>query len=124
MNESEKTAIKSAIKKWIIAINKKERLPQGIIALNFGLYEPYGIELIGSKNYDLADDDWACNEDFEPTQRYCPNIKIAQSYDWEIVLQTMVDILKELVLELTEIELLQVAHITTGFCDGDLVIVK
>jgi len=55
-----------------LRINEAETLPEGIKALNFGIYEPYGVEVIGSFCYDLHDDDWACEEDFVPEERSCP----------------------------------------------------
>lgn len=116
--------VKETIKNWILEVNKQEFLPKEITALNFGLFEPYGIELIGSKCYDPNDDDWACEEDFEPLQRVCPELNISLNMDWEDVLDMIVKILKELLLELENIEILKVEHITTGFCDGDLVIIK
>lgn len=76
LSEQEYIEIKECIKKWLISINDEEKLPKDIVALNFGLYEPYGIELIGAKEYNAEDDDWACEEDFEPNQRDCPNFEI------------------------------------------------
>ncbi|EGK8183289.1 hypothetical protein IO457_001756 [Campylobacter coli] len=116
--------IKQSIKEWILEINRQEALPKGIVALNFGLFEPYGIELIGAENYDENDDDWACEEDFVPKLRICPALEIPSDLEWESVLELMIDILKELVMELKHIKLLQVPHISTGFCDGDLEIIK
>lgn len=116
--------IKQSIKEWILEINRQEALPKGIVALNFGLFEPYGIELIGAKNYDENDEDWACEEDFVPKLRICPRLEIPSSLEWESVLELMINILKELVVELKHVKLLQVSHITTGFCDGDLVAIK
>lgn len=56
--------------------------------------------------------------------RICPALEIPSDLEWESVLELMIDILKELVMELKHIKLLQVPHITTGFCDGDLEIIK
>ncbi|WPC39927.1 hypothetical protein [Clostridium sp. JS66] len=116
--------VKDIIKAWIQRINEGEVLSKDIVALNFGLYEPYGIELIGSANYDEEDDDWACEEDFVPIERNCPDLDIDDTYEWESVLKEIESILKELVQELKELPILQVEHITTGFCDGDLIVVK
>lgn len=80
--------------------------------------------MIGSKQYDAEDDDWACEEDFEPEMRECPNFEIDEELDWEYVLEIITNILKKLVHELSNIEILNVKHITTGFCDGDLVVIK
>lgn len=124
MNNVNEEAIKQTIKEWVIRIDKKETLPKEIIALNFGLYESYGIELIGSSEYDAEDDDWACDEDFIPEERSCPDLGIDDSVEWSEVLTLITNILKEVIQEHNEISLFQVEHITTGFCDGDLVVVK
>lgn len=124
MKDIDKEDLKEKIKYWILDIDKIEELAEDITALNFGLFEPYGIELIGSKIYDKENDDWACEEDFVPKNRTCPNISILEDIDWEIVLETMTEILKEIVYELKDTKLLNVKNITTGFCDGDLVAVK
>lgn len=116
--------IKESIKKWIINVNSSEKIDDDIIALNFGLFEPYGIELIGSKEYDEEDDDWACDEDFVPEIESCPNINISEDEDWKDVLDIMVKILKELVSELGDIDIFQNRNITTGFDDGDLIKIK
>lgn len=115
--------LKKTIKGWLLKIDKEDILPDDIIALNFGLYEPYGIELIGAEVYDPDDDDWACEEDFEPKQRSC-DLNIPKTETWEDVLNNVVIVLKELMDELKDIQLLNVRHITTGFSDGDLVVVK
>lgn len=116
--------IKKNIREWILSINEKESIPAEIEALNFGLFEPYGIELIGANAYDVEDDDWACEEDFIPRQRMCPNIDVSEEIEWEDFLNTNVQILKELTEELKKLDIFRVKHITTGFCDGDLVVVK
>lgn len=124
MDEKQREKTKNAIKDWLIKLDNTENLPNDIVALNFGLYEPYGIELIGSKVYDPENDDWACEEDFEPAIRNCPNIEISENDDWETVLKNIIEILEELVSELSKIQILHVKHITTGFCDGDLVVIR
>lgn len=120
----EKENLKSIIKEWILRIDKTESIPENIIAINFGLYEPYGIELIGSASYDAADDDWACEEDFEPTERECPELNVDANEDWEDFLELIQIILRELVVELKDLTVFKIDNITTGFCDGDLFIVK
>ncbi|MFV0393621.1 MAG: hypothetical protein ACK5LC_04380 [Coprobacillaceae bacterium] len=114
--------MKVKIREWILKINE-EGLPEDIKALNFGLFEPYGIELIGSMSYDIENDDWACEEDYVPKERTCPSLSIPTSYTWNEVLIMMIKILKELVQEL-DIPLFHVTYITTDFSDGDLEIIK
>lgn len=54
-------------------IEKRETVPNEIVAFNFGLFEQdkgYCVYLTGSTQYDATDDDWACNIDFEPKEKY------------------------------------------------------
>lgn len=44
--------LKEVIKSWIINIDKTEELPSDIVALSFNLYEPYGLEMVGSIWFD------------------------------------------------------------------------
>jgi len=124
LSASECAVLKQCIKAWLISMNLEEELPNNITALNFGLFEPYGIELIGAKEYDADDADWACEEDFVPNERECPGIDFYEDVEWEEFLDSIVKILNELTIELKHLSLLQVERITTGFCDGDLVVIR
>lgn len=47
-----------------------DEIPNGIIAFSLNIYEsPFKIEIVGSKEFDVEDEDWACNEDWEPGER-------------------------------------------------------
>ena len=116
--------LKEVIKRWIVNIDKTEELPSDIVALSFNLYEPYGLEMVGSSWFDEKDEDWACDEDFEPTQRSCPDFEISDNLKWEEVLEIVMVILKDLIKELTDLKLFKVEHIAIGFVDGNLTIVK
>lgn len=117
--------LKEVIKKWIVNIDKTEVLPSEIMALSFNLYEePYSIELVGSTWFDEKDEDWACDEDFEPTQRSCPDFEIPGNLKWEEVLEIIATILKNLIEELSDLRLFKVEHIAVGFTDGNLTIIK
>ena len=48
-----KERVKNIIKNWILRIDKEETLPKEIIALNFGLFEPYGIEPVSYTHLDV-----------------------------------------------------------------------
>lgn len=116
--------LKEIIKSWIINIDKTEELPSDIVALSFNLYEPYGLEMVGSTWFDEKDEDWACDETFEPAQRSCPNFEISDKLKWEEVLEIVVAILKDLLNELADLNIFRVEHIAVGFVDGDLIIIK
>lgn len=116
--------LKEVIKRWIVNIDKTEELPSDIVALSFNLYEPYGLEMVGSTWFDEKGEDWACDESFEPTQRSCPNFEISDKLKWEEVLEIVVAILKDLLNELADLNIFRVEHIAVGFVDGDLIIIK
>lgn len=61
--------VKTSIKNWILEIDKTEQIPADIIAFSFNLYEPYGIELVGTKWFDEENEDWACDEEYRPLQK-------------------------------------------------------
>lgn len=121
---TETNDLKEILKRWIVNIDKTEELPSDIVALSFNLYEPYGIEMVGSTWFDEKDEDWACDEDFEPTQRSCPDFEISDNLKWEDVLDIVVAILKVLIEELSDLKIFKVKHIAVGFVDGNLTIIK
>lgn len=125
IRKSQDEKMKDTIRKWLIQINQKDKLPQNIVALNFNLYEgPYALDLIGSATYDESDEDWACNEDFIPKLRRCPSLGIPDDKSWEEVLKIVESILRDLIREMPDIELFKVQHIAVGFDDGNLIIIK
>lgn len=124
--------VKAIVKQWLLFIAEYETLPNDIIALNFNLWEAveengqscYTLELTGSKQYDAENDDWACEEDFDPRERNCDALQLSSEIPWEEVLNGLVEVLKELKKELKVISLFQVKHITVGFAEGDLIVIK
>lgn len=124
MEEFNTETLKSTIKNWLIQIDRTDTLPAEIIALSFNLYEPYSLELVGSTWFDKEDEDWACEEEFEPTQRTCPDFVIPKNLKWEKVLEIVTQILKEIFSELCSTKLLKVKHIAVGFVDGNLTVIK
>ena len=107
--------LKSNICDWILQINDEEELPKGIKALNFGLFEPYGVELTGSKVYNNEDDDWCFRDDFVPEERICPDLEIDEAVKPDYFVKTFVRLLKEIINENKDLDLFRVSHITTGF---------
>lgn len=132
MEVFDKQKVKATVKQWLLFIAEYETLPNDIIALNFNLWEAveengqscYTLELTGSKQYDAENDDWACEEDFDPRERNCDALQLSSEIPWEEVLNGLVEVLKELKKELKVISLFQVKHITVGFAEGDLIVIK
>ena len=125
LSDAEYSALRDEIKEWILRIDEDEIVPKSLKALNFGLVEPYGIELTGSRFYNAEDDDWVFQEDFVPDERQCPNIDFSENMGWEYFRNTVLRILKDLDKELRhETELLKVPHITTGFTESGILLVR
>ncbi len=118
------------LKGWIKEISDEEIVPENIQALNFGIFESengYTVYLTGSMEYDNEDDDWACNEDFVPNNRYLEfNGEEISNLDWEDFQNLMVESLKSIISskEISEYKILNVDNIAIGFDDGELVKVK
>lgn len=132
MDNLNKQRIKAIIKQWLVIVEAQDGVPEGIAALNFNIWEAaeetgascYTLELTGSRLYDPNDDDWACEDDFEPRERNCDSLQLCSKLPWEDVQNTVVEILKELKDELRDTSIFRVEHITVGFTDGELVVVK
>jgi len=114
--------IYSALEKWVKGMN--EEPASDVIAFNFGLFESeegYMSYLIGAKEYDPEDDDWACDESYTPANRYflIPDSKGAS---WEDVQNVMTEVLKKFVDSdgFNNTVLSDSIVITIGFDDGEL----
>jgi hypothetical protein len=104
-------------------------IPDQVKAFSFNLFETpvgFGIELIGAGSFDENDEDWACDEVFEPTQRQL-DIPIAYSgKNWEQCLKKM----KTLVLQYLNsnepgaVILNKAQGVGIGFVDGNLELLK
>lgn len=104
-------------------------ISENVRAFSFNLNEAafvenckFGIELIGAERFDADDEDWACDEIWEPLQR---NIPIPLSYsgeNWEECLSVM----KNLVVKLLDSnksfaqKLKSKEAVGIGFVDGNL----
>jgi predicted nucleotidyltransferase len=125
-----KMSLEESFNQWMSKLNQTENVDSEITAFNFGLFETadgYSIYLIGSKNYDLSDDDWATNVDFEPKDKYLHfDIDLVIDKDWEEILKISVDLIEKYVIsdDFKNSILKNATAITTGFDDGDLHRVK
>jgi hypothetical protein len=120
---STSSEMEQEIKSWLEVINTEETIPSDIKALNFGLFESengYGICLTGSRKYDENDDDWACNNDYEPAQQYLNLTN--NEMKWDEILKYVLEILtKHLSVFAKEVSSpFYKKVITVGFDDGDL----
>ena len=111
-------------KKWLDNI-LKTKLPAGVIAINFNLYEDgdnkWSIELIGASSFDEENEQWACDEIF--TTRDNPFVFIEES-DWKIIEIIYTNLINEYLENGKYSNILkQYTAIGIGFVDGDLNIV-
>lgn len=122
--------MKEKITNWLQRLNDEEAVPSNIVALNFGLFNSekgYCIYLIGSEHYDETDDDWACDVDFEPKEKYLEITDAdVQNMSWEKFQNDVVQIISDYICQTTvcDSSLFFNRVVTIGFDDGDLVRVK
>lgn len=118
--------MKKQIENWLQKLSQDNIDDNGIIALYFGIYETetgFCLYLIGSKEYDADDDDWACSVDFEPQGNY---LSIDSTMDWEQFLNTVSDIIEECInaLLINRTKLFSNKIICVGFDDGQIIRIK
>ena len=122
--------MKQKIFDWLDRIDHNENIPSTVTAFNIGIFEQdggYCLYLTGSDVYDADDDDWACDVDFEPAEKYLPlagpDIK---SMEWEefqnMIVEIVSDYLDTVVKKGASIFADRV--VTVGFDDGELVRIK
>jgi shikimate kinase len=107
--------------KWIETIFNQE-LPGKIKAINFNLYgennNSWSLEMVGTENFDLYEEDWACDEIFDTRDN---PLRWEEQAAWEDILEEISGIL------LTYMEKGQYADkiktyqgVGVGFVDGDI----
>ncbi|MBO9154935.1 hypothetical protein ACFOTA_22155 [Chitinophaga sp. GCM10012297] len=112
---------------WLFQLCDTESPDTSIAAYHFGLFETahgYEIYLIGSKEFDEEDSDWACNVDFEPVNKYFPLTQEEyRNVGWEKILERIISELSAFVrTEKFATSFFSKAEaVSTGFDDGDLV---
>lgn len=127
-NQNNRT--RTRIHDWLNAIDSKENIPSEITAFNIGIFEQeegYCIYLTGSENYDADDDDWACDADFEPADKYLAlsgtEIKAMEWQEFQdMIVKIVSDYLGTSANASTSVFAGRV--VTVGFDDGQLVRVK
>lgn len=122
--------VKDKVERWLKNIAAVESLSDDIVAVNIGMFETengYGVYMCGSKEYDEEDDDWACDADYEPGEKYLIlEGKGFESMAWETLLNQMVLSLKE-ILKCGDESVRRFFGnrvLTTGFDEGNLIRVK
>ena len=122
--------VETRIYDWLTAIDNKETVPSEITAFNIGIFEQdegYTIYLTGSEEYDADGDDWACDVDFEPANKYLelsgPGIKAMEWQEFQdMIVKIVSDYLDTSANTSTSVFAGRVVMV--GFDDGQLVRVK
>lgn len=102
-------------------------IPASVRAFSFNLCEldddglPFGVELIGSSEFDIEDGDWACDEVWAATPRMLEIPVAFSSRSWEGCLA----VIKRLVIALSDADgaggIFKTREgVAVGFVDGDL----
>ncbi|SNR14700.1 hypothetical protein [Tenacibaculum jejuense] len=128
-NEIYKDEIKELINFWINRISLKEQIPKSVKAFNIGILETkddYQTYLIGSNSYDLENDDWACEEDFVPKEKYLKLGENSKKWNWEEIQLIVKDGIEEFIQsQISPLTFIHKAeYLTTGFDDNKLLKIK
>lgn len=99
----------------------KGEFPEGIIAYCFNLYETeddnvFDVQLIGSREFDRNNDDWACNEAYSSGE----DVYSFKADDWEVAMDKFGKELKNYLLSEKCSDVLKQSRVAYGFIDGDL----
>lgn len=112
------------LKKWIDEALDQE-IPEGIVALNFNLYDDedadWSAELIGAGSFDMENDDWACDEVTDFGTREEPFSWHDEDKDWEEIQELFKsDVARYLAEGKHAAKLQSYKAIGVGFVDGEI----
>lgn len=97
-------------------------IPDDVVAFNFNLFEcetenQFDVQLIGCKEYDLEDDDWACAPDYSSGE----DLYHFSADGWEKALESFIALVNEYLQSCgTPNQFTAAECISAGFVDGDL----
>jgi len=102
-------------------------VPESVRAFSFNLCEfddnnsPFGVELIGSSDFDIEDNDWACDEEWEAKPRMLRIPVAFSSSSWETCLAAMKRLVVAAIQDDCVGQVLKTREgIAVGYIDGDL----
>lgn len=112
---------------WIVSALASE-VPKTVVAYSFNLFElppgdaKYGIELIGSDEFDTDDSDWACSETWVANPRSISIPRASGDGPWEECLDHVKGLLMNTLSKssATASKLKDARAVAIGFVDGDL----
>jgi hypothetical protein len=106
-------------------------VPSSVKAFSFNLFEypetpecKFGVELVGAGSFDATDEDWACDEIWEPTVRSIAIPKAFSGANWEDCLAKVELLVIAYLKEAREARVLKNGlGVGVGFVDGNLNVV-
>ena len=106
----------------------EQKLPDGIIAFNFNLYEgskgTYDIQLIGSDEFDENDQEWACTDFYTTGENICYIKRTKEINQWEQGLSYITKLAERYLSEGRNAGIFKsVSAIGIGFVDGEIEII-
>jgi hypothetical protein len=108
--------------KWIDK-QLDEGPPPTIVGYSINIYEsPFLIEIIGSNEFDIDDNDWACNEDWVPQIRSIDLSHSLSGSSWEETQKTVIKMASSYIQSNSKnSHILKTAKgFAVGFVDGNL----
>ena len=103
-----------------------EQVPETIVSFNINLYDsPFRADVVGSTYYDPGDPDWACEEAWQPQERWFDFPGELAKLPWEQRLALCKGLLQRCVAGTgpAGARFRRAVAVTVGFVDGDLEIV-
>lgn len=121
--------LKQKIFVWLNKIDRDEKIPKNIKAVNIGIFETktsYSLYFIGSNKYTSESNDWACNEDYTPKNKYLQleMINLRAIYPWKEFLRLVSKEIGEYLKSQDHNIINKIEYVTAGFDDGDLILIK
>ena len=115
-----------SIVSWLLRTTRESPPPPEISAFNVGLFESsagYKAYLTGAKRFDETDDDWACEADYAPIEKYFKlPVNFVRDKTWDQLLSDLIEILQAFVKsgEFAQSVFIERQALTVGFDDGNL----
>lgn len=111
------------VSEWLDVVLKTD-IPNEVVAFGFNLYEEghynWSMELIGASEFDIANEDWLCNEVTDFNTRDNP-LRWSKEAGWEEILNDMVCDLKEYLKNGKYADTLKAkSGVGVGFVDGSI----
>lgn len=111
------------VSKWLDAV-LVNAIPNEVAAFGFNLYDDgdndWSMELVGTSEFDVDDEDWLCNEVTDFNTRENP-FQWSKEAEWEEVLEDIVHVLKEYLKSGQYADALkEKSGVGVGFVDGDI----